>query len=462
MAKTRSKGSGHLFKRGKTYYLQFDVSGKRKVVSLRTTRLRSVFDDSGTITEEGAEDKAKRLLAAKSAQTQADITRHIGESKGLLDENRLKLEEAWPLFNRRYSKKKTSAGTLRNYERQWQRFLHWLASKHPGVEFMNDVTIAIADDYVDHLEHDDVMVGSASTFNQHLGTCRRVFEVLHKDTGMSENPFTDAQRMARDSVTKRELDWEELAKVLGVFDDPGFKVAHREELEVLFHIGAWTGLRLKDAALLRWEDVELKKNRISCVPYKTRRHGTRVRIPLHPTLKSHLERARAWEGGEYVLPSTAEQYAKNEQTVKRRVVRVFKEAGFDTTVSLEGRRNPTNVLGFHSLRHSFVSFCANAGVPLASVQSIIGHTSPAMTEHYAHLNDETAQKAIDALPRGDKPEMNEGAGNAVNVRERAHALINSLPDSAVTKLVAELERMVSESGDAWQLARSSSMELDKR
>ena len=55
-------------------------------------------------------------------------------------------------------------------------------------------------------------------------------------------------------------------------------------------------------------------------------------------------------------------------------------------------------VGFHSLRHSFVSLCANAGVPLAAVQAIVGHSSPAMTRHYSHLGIEAARGAVAALP----------------------------------------------------------------
>ena len=60
-------------------------------------------------------------------------------------------------------------------------------------------------------------------------------------------------------------------------------------------------------------------------------------------------------------------------------------------------KNP-NLYSLHSFRHTFVSFCANAGVPLDVVASIVGHGSTAMTRHYAHISDAAKSKAIDALP----------------------------------------------------------------
>ena len=55
-------------------------------------------------------------------------------------------------------------------------------------------------------------------------------------------------------------------------------------------------------------------------------------------------------------------------------------------------------VGFHSLRHSFVSLCAKAKTPLHIIQKIVGHSSPAMTDHYTHSDAEQKRDAITALP----------------------------------------------------------------
>src|SRR6267154_1030762 len=44
----------------------------------------------------------------------------------------------------------------------------------------------------------------------------------------------------------------------------------------------------------------------------------------------------------------------------------------------DGRRAVVEV-GFHSLRHTFVSLCRESNAPLAVVESIVGHGNPAMT-----------------------------------------------------------------------------------
>ena len=64
----------------------------------------------------------------------------------------------------------------------------------------------------------------------------------------------------------------------------------------------------------------------------------------------------------------------------------------------EGRHRRTPEATFHSLRHTFVSFAANAGVPLHIVQSIVGHESTAMTQHYYHENLDALKSAVAAIP----------------------------------------------------------------
>ena len=65
---------------------------------------------------------------------------------------------------------------------------------------------------------------------------------------------------------------------------------------------------------------------------------------------------------------------------------------------MEGRSRRSVLASFHSLRHTFVSLSANAGVPLPVVQSIVGHCSTAMTRHYYHENEAVLRKAVEAIP----------------------------------------------------------------
>ena len=55
--------------------------------------------------------------------------------------------------------------------------------------------------------------------------------------------------------------------------------------------------------------------------------------------------------------------------------------------------------GYHSLRHSFITECARAGVPMGQIRDWIGHSSTMITEIYAHWSPEQQHEQIlQALP----------------------------------------------------------------
>ena len=61
------------------------------------------------------------------------------------------------------------------------------------------------------------------------------------------------------------------------------------------------------------------------------------------------------------------------------------------------------VYGFHSLRHSFASFCAEAGVPKAVLLSILGANSEIVDKYYTHVSEESPKKAIAAISSRSTP-----------------------------------------------------------
>ena len=122
------------------------------------------------------------------------------------------------------------------------------------------------------------------------------------------------------------------------------------------------------------------------------------------TVVSHIEKrqncvcaASAFRIGP-VLPTIAEMYSRSRWRVCHELTRIFKQANIQTSVRIEGRHRRTPEATFHSLRHTFVSFAANAGVPLHIVQSIVGHESTAMTRHYYHENLDALKSAVAAIP----------------------------------------------------------------
>src|SRR6478752_2725835 len=54
-------------------------------------------------------------------------------------------------------------------------------------------------------------------------------------------------------------------------------------------------------------------------------------------------------------------------------------------------------VGWHALRHTFASQLAMKGVPLGSIQELLGHSTIEMTMRYAHLSPEVGRAAVSLL-----------------------------------------------------------------
>jgi integrase len=169
----------------------------------------------------------------------------------------------------------------------------------------------------------------------------------------------------------------------------------------LLALGIYCGLRLGDCVTLRWGEVDLPRAMIRRVPNKTaRRNPKPVIIPIHPILMGMLSETPLNKRGEYVLPEMAALYNHRTDMVTDMVQRHFKACGITLHKPGTGKDGKRAVIevGFHSLRHTFVSMCRESNAPLAVVESIVGHSNPAMTRHYTHVGELAAGRAIALLP----------------------------------------------------------------
>lgn len=127
---------------------------------------------------------------------------------------------------------------------------------------------------------------------------------------------------------------------------------------------------------------------------------------------------------DYVCPRVAARYNKTNAVGKNvgnnlvniDVLRVIRWIGLEPSIKAPGRDRKVTVYGFHSLRHSFASYCAEAGVPQATVVSILGADSDIVSKYYTHVGNEAQQQAIAAVSGGrhdHRPKQNKGSPDLV-------------------------------------------------
>lgn len=385
MAKTnRNKGTGTVFKRGKYYYLQYMVNGDVKKISLKCKGKRE------------AEQKAAELLPALEAKTKEQIALHVAEARALTKRSSLRLENVWKLYLKSPARPDSSEGTLGNYKRNWKLFVTWLADKRPDINLFADISAEIAHDYADFLWAGQKKKIAATTFNYHIHSLKLISKVLKDKAGIEANPWDKITHKTEYKQKRKEFTYSQTTAIFEAFGDDKLRLMNKQEMKILFYIGAFTGLRLNDAVNLKWTAINFNRNIISLTPVKTRRIQREVNIPIHPNLKSIFNEAWTWKDeSDYVLPKIAARYAHNPDGVRKDTIKVIEFCGFKDRG--KGRGVDRRLYGFHSFRHFFASTCADAGVPVATLSEILGDNISTLNKYYIHAQEESRQKMISAL-----------------------------------------------------------------
>ncbi|MEI6148515.1 MAG: site-specific integrase [bacterium] len=317
---------------------------------------------------------------------------------------RLPLADAWQAWLDNPKKRNPSPETVEMYRAYWGRdevkkhghrkvkngFKNWLIKTHPEVTALHEVTPGLAEEYATHLWHSGI---APRTYNGAIKFLRSMFKVLRTRAALSGDVWEDIPAQENQTEGRRNLTTKELKSICGKAEG---------NLRYWLAIGLYTGLRLGDVVTLRWDEVDFDGHVIKRLPNKTRRKGKVITFPLHPVLETMLRELRAKEGAAaYLFPEDAELHAKGKSSaITNRIQDHFSACGIQTTERATSKHRSHAIVrvGFHSLRHSFVSLCAANRVPQVAIQELVGHGSPAMTALYTHSDDKQKGKAIAKLP----------------------------------------------------------------
>jgi integrase len=160
----------------------------------------------------------------------------------------------------------------------------------------------------------------------------------------------------------------------------------------------FTGARLTDTANMVWSAIDRDKHLVTFMPKKTRRRKKVLQIPLHPDLEKELRKCPGI-GLAPLFPTLHGRKSSGAHGLSSEFASIMRKAGVHGEIikhTEKGRRNSTK--SFHSLRHSFNSALANAGVSREVRQVLTGHASERMNEIYTHHELETVRSAIAVIP----------------------------------------------------------------
>ena len=425
----------------KEYHYAFAQDGKR---------YRGVCE--GCTTKREAEEFEKNLRKyVQEAAAKKDVKQLIEHFREELTGSKdILLTEA---YERSLEKPKTrmpSEKQVRAKRSYWLDFVAFLQDRYPDLRKLSEVRPLHAEAYIQYLRKNGRFNKTVSykgtvitqersyqlqtelssqTINTYQQVLTEVFQLLARDAGIAENPFSSIPRLKKNAETREAFSEEELGVIRDNLDD---------FTQPLFTIAIATALREGDICTLKWSEIDFKRDLIIKQMRKT---GNMVEIPIMPPLRLYLLQLHtdSAESG-YVLPKHAEMYLNNSSGVSYRIKQFLEnKCRITTTKTLEGRSRAVSVKDLHSCRHTFCYYAGLYGIPLSIVQSIVGHMTPEMTKHYsAHASLSAKREQMRQLPEFMMLTGLETRDDESAEREELHRLISTLPIEKVRELLKML------------------------
>ena len=219
---------------------------------------------------------------------------------------------------------------------------------------------------------------------------KRPFTAAVNEGLIQRNPIASVRHLQQVSAEKGTFTPEQIVRLLGIAQDdwPGLILA-----------GYYTGARLGDLARLKWESIDLAEHSIAFTQKKT---GAKIKVPIHPELLDYLSRSVPDDGRKPLFPKLCNMPGPGKSGLSMSFKRLMERAGIEDGVAREKKgeagRNVSR-LSFHSLRHSFTSALANAGVPADVRQKLTGHADAKSHQIYSHHEFSTVADAIERIAR---------------------------------------------------------------
>jgi integrase len=344
-----------LRRRGKRYYLDTYVEGKRYRESLKTTNKYAALDRL---------NERRRELLAKSQKTDiafADFTKQY-------------LDWAWA----------TKPSTVANEIVRIRRFQYFLDSQK--IVYLSDISTLTIENFRSYLrEHSRFRVPRSpaedrklakSTINIYLQLLRTMFYRaidwgLHKGSNpLKKIKFYKTQESVK-GLTAGEID-RILEICRKIAADPQSQLQERFIDMVVLALN--TGMRKSEVLNLRWD-------KLAGDEIMVRGKGSKDRmIPLNEAARDIILKQSRKTEFVFDLPP---KNRRNQGIFRRTTEIIRRETGID--------------FHFHLLRHFMATRLLESGVDIVTISEILGHSKTYTSLIYSHTDSERKHRAVDNL-----------------------------------------------------------------
>ncbi|CAK7044447.1 MAG: Tyrosine recombinase XerC [Desulfovibrio sp.] len=352
--------------------------------------------------EEPVGRESEGMTAAKAAHIRADRARGLElpnaekrkaeEAARLADASRPTIDRLWTLY-------RDSRPDRKRWETDESRY-----RLHIGPRFAKKVPAEIATLDVDRMRSEMTKNGkSPATIKGAMDLLQRLIRFGAKK-GLCPMPEVSQLHFNYPTVDggkTENMTAQQMKAYLEALDEE-----EDQNAAAFMRLALATGMRKSALLGLRWQDVDFEYGFIT-LRGEFAKKGKTERIPLSAAAKAILKSIERTDD-EFVFPG---RYGGPRKEFKKIAQRVKEKAGL-----------PADFRPLHGLRHTFASWLASSGeVDLYTLQKLLTHNSPQMTQRYAHLADSALQRAAsvaDKLFSEVVPESHPASADTPSVKVR--------------------------------------------
>jgi integrase len=356
------------------------ATGKRIKKSTGLTSRSNALKMAHTWQKASEEARQLRLTEARAREVISELMQSVGgESLTVFT------VEQW--FGQFVNQKKKSraAATGKRHAQTMRGFIEFL-----GAKARLNIAAVTSKDIASFRDRRQSLGLAPATVNLDIIILSAAFNSALRQGHVSVNPCLAIEPLKDKPQRKGVFTPEQIAALLK---------AAQGDWRGLILIGFYSGQRLLDCANLRWRDVDLVSD-IKTIRFQVRKTGAEVVTVIHEALENHLLALPTPNSDdEYIFPTLAERRAS---LLSKKFGELMALANIERGVIRErttyGGRS-VSALSFHSLRHSFSSILANAGVSEERRMALTGHRERDTHQRYTHHELERLRDAIALLPR---------------------------------------------------------------
>jgi len=332
---------------GRTYALRFRAYGRRRYQTLAVTSREEAEDELANVLAD-----VRRGIWQPPAQPVIEVPQEVPSFHAYASE--------WHARRKAIVKPRTS---------EWEK---WALSGHLlpflATRLVSDVDGGVVRAYVSAKQAEGIL--GARSINSTLRVLSLVCAEAVEDGYLQANPVTRTRLVKARKPARGWLEPDELADLLD---------ACTEKSRPLVAVMALAGLRVSEAASLRWRSVDLASGRLTVEASKTDA-GRRVISDLNPELvellKVHRHGSRFTDPDEFVFATTTGR-EKARSSISRQVLKPALERA--NKARAKAGRPPIARASCHDLRRTFCALAFAAGASPAAVMGALGHTSASLS-----------------------------------------------------------------------------------